>query len=306
MDPLIVLFGFGVGMLVATTGMGGGSLMTPLLILVFAVKPVVAIGTDLIYGAVTKTVGGWRHFRMGTVHMGTSLWLAVGSIPGAIMGVLALNRLRGAYGGKSFDKLVLVLVAGALIVTATAVLVRALLMRRVKETERVALSRRDRQVAVVTGLVIGFVLSVTSAGSGSLIAVVLILWFQMKPRQVVGTDVFHAAILLWVAGLAHLFDGNVNLSLAGNILLGSLPGVWIGTHYSARLPDDALRPALGIVLLASGLALISKAGYTISPVIIVGVPLAVAVSAYTLHRVRGGPARAAEHPPLLVPAQEPS
>jgi uncharacterized membrane protein YfcA len=306
MDPLIVLFGFGVGMLVATTGMGGGSLMTPLLILVFAVKPVVAIGTDLIYGAVTKTVGGWRHFRMGTVHMGTSLWLAAGSIPGAILGVLALDGLRGAYGGKSFDNLVLILVAAALIVTATAVLVRALLMRRVAERERVALSRRDRRVAVVTGLVIGFVLSVTSAGSGSLIAVVLILWFQMKPRQVVGTDVFHAAILLWVAGLAHLFDGNVNLGLAGNILLGSLPGVWLGTHYSARLPDDALRPALGIVLLASGLALISKAGYTISPVIIVGVPLAVAVVAYTLHRTRAPLGPAPEHPPVLVPVREPS
>jgi uncharacterized membrane protein YfcA len=305
-DPLIVLFGFGVGLLVATTGMGGGSLMTPLLILVFAVKPVVAIGTDLIYGAVTKTVGGWRHFRMGTVHLGTSLWLAVGSVPGAILGVLALDRLRGAYGGQSFDDLVLILVAAALIVTATAVLIRSVLMRRAHERERVELSRSDHVAAVVTGLVIGFVLSVTSAGSGSLIAVVLILWFHMKPRQVVGTDVFHAAILLWVAGLAHLFDGNVNLGLAANILVGSLPGVWIGTHYAARLPDDGLRPALGIVLLASGLALLNKAGYTISPVIIVGAPLAVAVLAVTLHRVRRPLAGAPDHPPVLVPAREPS
>ncbi len=306
MDPLIVLFGFGVGLLVATTGMGGGSLMTPLLILVFAVKPVVAIGTDLIYGAVTKTVGGWRHFRLGTVHMGTSLWLAVGSVPGAILGVLALNRLRSAYGGKSFDNLVLILVAAALLVTAVAVLVRALLMRRVNERERVALARRDKVVAVITGLVIGFVLSVTSAGSGSLIAVVLILWFQMKPRQVVGTDVFHAAILLWVAGLAHLFDGNVNLGLAANILVGSLPGVWIGTHYAARLPDDGLRPALGIVLLASGLALLSKAGASISPVLIVGVPVAVAVLAFTLHRARRPLTPTPEHPPVLVAAGESS
>ncbi|MCA1690149.1 MAG: sulfite exporter TauE/SafE family protein, partial [Actinobacteria bacterium] len=295
----------GVGMLVATTGMGGGSLMTPLLILVFAVKPVVAIGTDLIYGAVTKTVGGWRHFRMGTVHIGTSLWLAVGSVPGAIMGVIALDRLRSAYGGKGFDSLVLVLVAAALIVTATAVLIRSVLMRRVAERDRVGLSRADRVAAVVTGLVIGFVLAVTSAGSGSLIAVVLILWFQMKPRQVVGTDVFHAAILLWVAGLAHLFDGNVNLGLAGNILVGSLPGVWIGTHYSRRLPDDALRPILGIVLLASGLALLSKAGASISPVIIVGVPLSVAALAFTLQRARAGRA-APEHPPVLVAVRDPS
>jgi uncharacterized membrane protein YfcA len=159
--------------------------------------------------------------------------------------------------------------------------------------------------AVITGLVIGFVLAVTSAGSGSLIAVVLILWFQMKPRQVVGTDVFHAAILLWVAGLAHLFDGNVNLSLAGNILVGSLPGVWIGTHYSRRLPDDALRPILGIVLLASGLALLSKAGASISPVIIIGAPLTVAALAFALHRTRAGRA-AREHAPVLVAVREPS
>ncbi|MGI8802222.1 MAG: sulfite exporter TauE/SafE family protein [Solirubrobacteraceae bacterium] len=288
MDPLIVLFGLGVGMLVGTTGMGGGSLMTPLLILVFGVKPVLAIGTDLVYGAVTKTVGGWRHFRMGTVHMGTSLWLAVGSVPGAIGGVLALNTLRGTYGGQSFDDLVLVLVAGALLVTSVAVLGRALLVRRVSELEREdpELTRRDHVVAVITGLVIGFVLSVTSAGSGSLIAVVLIVWYRLTPRRVVGTDVFHAAILLWVAGLAHLFDGNVDLGLAANILIGSVPGVWLGARFSERLPADGLRPALGLVLLASGLALLSKSGVSISPVAIVSVPAAVGLVAYVIHRTR--------------------
>jgi len=296
MDPLIVLFGFGVGLLVATTGMGGGSLMTPLLILVFSVKPVVAIGTDLVYGAVTKTLGGWRHFRRGSVHMGTVMWLAVGSVPGAIIGVLALNRLRSVYGGKSFDNLVLVLVAVALIVTAVAVLIRELLAKRVVHREEIELTRRDHVVAVVTGLVIGFVLSVTSAGSGSLIAVVLILWFQLNPRRIVGTDVFHAAILLWVAGLAHLFDGNVNLGLAGNILVGSLPGVWIGTQYAHKLPETALRPILGIVLLASGLALLSKAGYALSPYVILGVPLTVAVVGYAVYRARA----------LLVPGPMPT
>jgi len=300
MDPLIVLFGFGVGLLVATTGMGGGSLMTPLLILVFAVKPVVAIGTDLIYGAVTKTLGGWRHFRRGSVHMGTVMWLAAGSVPGAIFGVLALNQLRSAYGGKSFDNLVLLLVAAALIVTAAAVLIREVLVDRVVHREEVDLKRRDHVVAVVTGLVIGFVLSVTSAGSGSLIAVVLILWFQMAPRRVVGTDVLHAAILLWVAGLAHLFDGNVNLGLAANILVGSLPGVWIGTQYAHKLPEHALRPILGIVLLASGLALLSKAGITLSPFVVLGVPLTVAVVGYAVYRARTFVA------PPPTPAREPS
>ena len=288
MDPLIVLFGLGVGLLVGTTGMGGGSLMTPLLIIVFGIKPVVAIGTDLIYGAVTKTVGGWRHLRMGTVHMSTSLWLAVGSIPGAIAGVLALDMLRAAYGGKQFDDLILVLVAIALMVTALAVLGRAVLMRRTVERERddFTLTRRDKIVAVATGVTIGFVLSVTSAGSGSLIAVVLIIWYRLTPRRVVGTDVLHAAVLLWVAGLAHLFSGNVDIGLAGNILIGSVPGVWIGAHFSQRLPDDGLRPALGLVLLASGLALLSKAGVSVPAAVIVGVPLALGVVALVVHRVR--------------------
>jgi uncharacterized membrane protein YfcA len=285
---LIALFGLGVGILVGTTGIGGGSLMTPLLIIVFGVKPVLAIGTDLVYGAVTKTVGGWRHLRMGTVHMSTSLWLAVGSVPGAIAGVLALDTLRQGYGGKAFDNLILILVAGALIVTSVAVLGRALLVKRVAELERedFALTRRDHVVAVVTGVVIGFVLSVTSAGSGSLIAVVLIVWYRLTPRRVVGTDVFHAAILLWVAGLAHLFDGNVDLGLAANIVVGSVPGVWLGTRLSQRLPDQGLRPALGIVLLASGLALLSKAGASIPPLAIIGGPLALAVLALVVHRAR--------------------
>jgi uncharacterized membrane protein YfcA len=300
MDPLIVLFGFGVGLLVGTTGMGGGSLMTPLLIIVFSVQPVVAIGTDLIYGAVTKTVGGFRHLRQGGVHMPTSAWLAVGSVPGAIIGVLALNALHDTFGHRSFDHFVLVAVAIALLATSLAVLARALIVRRVAERERAsfALSGADRAVAVTTGLLIGFVLSVTSAGSGSLIAVVLIAWFRLTPRRVVGTDVFHAAILLWVAGLAHLFDGNVDLGLAGNILIGSVPGVWIGARWSQRLPNDALRPALGIVLLASGLALLSKAGVGISAGIVVGAPLALAPCAYLLHRLRASalPAPAPERP----------
>ncbi|GAC1434026.1 MAG: hypothetical protein NVSMB51_00180 [Solirubrobacteraceae bacterium] len=296
MDPLLVLFGLGVGMLVGTTGMGGGSLMTPLLIIVFGVKPVLAIGTDLIYGAVTKTVGGWRHLRMGTVHMSTSLWLAVGSIPGAIVGVLTLDALRAAYGGKQFDDLVLVAVAVALLLTALAVLGRAVLMRRTVERERddFALTRRDKLVAVATGLTIGFVLSVTSAGSGSLIAVVLIIWYRLTPRRVVGTDVLHAAVLLWVAGIAHLLSGNVDLGLAANILIGSVPGVWLGAHFSQRLPDDGLRPALGLVLLASSLALLSKAGAAVPGAVIVGVPAALGVVALAVHRVRS-------HAPMPVP-----
>jgi uncharacterized membrane protein YfcA len=287
MDPLIVFFGLGVGILVGTTGMGGGSLMTPLLILFAGIQPVIAIGTDLAYGAVTKTVGGWRHFRKDTVDLRLALWLGVGSIPGAIGGVWLLDVLHSTY-GKDFDTIVLVLVAAALSITGIAVLWRALFMPRLvaRERETLDMERRHKVAAVVMGLAIGFVLGVTSAGSGSLIAVGLILVYRLSPRRVVGTDVFHAAILLWVAGIAHFVSGNVDLALAGNILVGSIPGVWLGVTLSTSLPANGLRPALGIVLLAGALGLLSKAGAEIPAAAIVGVPVALALLAGGLHVLR--------------------
>jgi uncharacterized protein len=127
MDPAIVLFGLGVGVLVGTTGMGGGSLMTPLLILVFGIKPVVAVGTDLSYAAVTKTVGGWRHWRAGTVDGRLAFWLAVGSCPAALAGVYVLNGLRDVY-GDGFDDFLIISIAGAILLTGALVLLRALVL----------------------------------------------------------------------------------------------------------------------------------------------------------------------------------
>jgi uncharacterized membrane protein YfcA len=302
-DPLIVFFGLGVGVLVGTTGMGGGSLMTPLLILFAGIQPVIAIGTDLAYGAVTKTVGGWRHFRKDTVDLRLALWLGVGSIPGAIGGVWLLDVLHHAY-GKEFDTIVLVMVAAALSITGVAVLWRALFMPRMiaRERETLDMETRHKVAAVVMGLAIGFVLGVTSAGSGSLIAVGLILVYRLTPRRVVGTDVFHAAILLWVAGIAHLVSGNVDLALAGNILVGSLPGVWLGVTLSTRLPANGLRPALGIVLLASALGLLSKAGAAIPAAAIVSVPAGLGVLAWALHRLRARPPQAAARRPIASEA----
>jgi uncharacterized protein len=278
MDPAIILFGLGVGVLVGTTGMGGGSLMTPLLILVFGIKPVVAVGTDLAYAAVTKTVGGWRHWRKGTVNQRLAAWLAVGSCPGALGGVWLLDRLRAAY-GADFDDIMLVLIAGALLLTGLLVLLRALVLAdsHRREREDLVMETRHKVAAVVLGLSIGFVLGITSAGSGTLIAVGLILGFRLTPHRVVGTDVAHAAVLLWVAAAAHVVSGNVDFGLAGTILLGSVPGVWIGANLATRLPEQGLRPALGIVLLASGLALLGKAGLELPAAVLIGVPLGLAL-----------------------------
>jgi uncharacterized protein len=287
MDPAIILFGLGVGVLVGTTGMGGGSLMTPLLILVFGVKPVVAVGTDLAYAAVTKTVGGWRHFRKGTVFPRMAFWLAVGSCPGALAGVWLLDRLREAW-GENFDTFMLLSIGGALLLTGGLVLLRALALADHAARERGAfrMEGRHKVAAVALGGSIGFVLGITSAGSGTLIAIGLILGFRLSPRRVVGTDVAHAAVLLWVAALGHLASGNVDFGLAGTILLGSIPGVWIGANLASRLPEHGLRPALGIVLLTSGLALLGKAGLELHPVVLVGVPLVLAVLSVAILRRR--------------------
>lgn len=304
MDPLIVLFGLGVGVLVGLTGMGGGSLMTPVLILVFGYNPVTAVGTDLAYGAVTKTVGGWKHFRQRTVHFPLSMWMGVGSVPAAIGGVYVLHVLEHRY-GNSFDNALLVAVAAALMFTGLAVLARALFLPKLVQRERhdFVLTRRDKIAAVVLGVFVGFVLGATSAGSGSLIAVGLIMIFRLVPTRVVGTDVFHAAILLWAAALAHVVAGNVDFGLAGTILIGSVPGVYLGSHMSVRVPVGTLRLGLGIVLIGAALGLLSKAGAGIPPAVIAAAPvlLAVIVAWQQFHwrprRLRGNDAP----DPLLVP-----
>jgi uncharacterized membrane protein YfcA len=286
MDPLIVLFGLGVGVMVGTTGVGGGSLMTPALILVFNTKPTVAIGTDLAYAAVTKTVGGWRHLRNGTVDLATSAWLAVGSVPGALGGVYVLHVLERSFGKHSFDDLVLTLVAVALLITGVAVLARALFMREREDVDSVVFGPREKAAAILLGLTVGFVLGLTSAGSGSLIAVGLILIFGLAPRRIVGTDVFHAAILLWAASIAHIVSGNVDFGLAGNILVGSIPGVWVGSALAIRLPEGALRPALGVVLVAAGLALLQKGGVDFPIFLIFALPAALGAALGAVHYTR--------------------
>jgi uncharacterized protein len=287
MDPMIVAFGLGVGILVGLTGIGGGSLMTPLLVLFAGIPPVVAIGTDLAYGAVTKTLGGWRHWRKGTVDISVSMWLAVGSVPGALVGVWLLDRLHATY-GKSFEPLLLGSIAVVLLLVSLTILGRALFMPKLVARERhsVQQTRRTKFTAAGMGAVLGIILGVTSVGSGALIGLVLILVFQLTPHRVVGTDVFHAAILLWAAGLAHWVSGNVDFVLMGTILAGSLPGVWIGTQLITTVPASGLRPALGCVLLASALGVLSKAGVAVPPEVLVGLPLAAGLAAYTLSRAR--------------------
>jgi uncharacterized membrane protein YfcA len=288
-DPLLILFGLGVGLLVGMTGIGGGSLMTPLLIIVIGVQPVTAIGSDLAYGAVTKTVGGIKHFRQRTVAIRLSTWMAVGSVPAAVLGVYVLEALERAYGGD-FESLLLTMVAAAVLFSGVATLVRAVFLTKLIERERrgFRLTKKDRIVAASVGVFVGFVLGITSAGSGALIAVALIYIFRLVPTRVVGTDVFHAALLLWAAAIAHIVAGNVDYALVGTILLGSLPGVWFGSHMSVRLPTGALRTALGVVLIGAGLGLLTKAGAAIPAPLIAAVPIVLILLIATTELARRG------------------
>src|SRR3954452_220392 len=292
MDTRVIAFGLGVGILVGLTGIGGGSLMTPLLVIFIGTNPGGAVGTDIAYGAVTKTLGGWRHWRSGTVDMGLSKWLAFGSVPGSVAGVLLMSHLHHVH-GDSFNDTLLWVVAGVLGMTALITLARGLFLAALgaRGRDEVALDPAVKAGAVVLGLVLGFALGMTSVGSGALVGLALILVFRLTPHRVVGTDVFHAAIMLWAAGLTQLLVGNIDWALFGTILIGSLPGVWIGEHLSRRVPAAALRPALGCVMLGSALGVASKAGLDLSAWAILGPPVAVGALAYGLQWVRANDRR---------------
>lgn len=285
MDPLIILFGLGVGVLIGMTGVGGGSLMTPLLILVFGTKPVVAIGTDLAYGAITKTLGGWRHLRKGTVDLGLTLWMSAGSWPGAIVGVLVIEFIQDRY-GDDFETFMLTSLGVALFLVGGALLVRALFLRRLiaQEREEVPMTRGAKLTAVPLGFLLGAILGLTSVGSGALIGLALILVFKLTPQRVVGTDVFHAAGLLWVAGLMHMLFGNIDYGLMANILVGSLPGVWIGTNLMSYVPTAGLRIGLAIVLFASAFGILQKAGADYGLGVVIGVPILMGIASFFIYR----------------------
>lgn len=309
-DPVIVLFGLGVGILIGLTGIGGGALMTPLLIIVLGIHPLVAVGSDLTYGALTKTVGGYKHLRKKTVDLAVAKWLGYGGVPGSLGGVLLADRLHHVY-GKSFDQTLIACIAGALIIVAIVVMVRTLLLSHLAEREQsdYSFTRRAELAAIALGFVLGMILGMTSVGSGALIGVAMIVIFRLTPQRVAGSSVFLAALLLWVAGLAQVVSGNVDYGLVGNILIGSIPGVWIGAHFVDRVPDQALRVTLSAVLLGSALAMVNNAGGHMPVAVIFGAPLAVGVAGGLLElrsrarerkrAVRASAAVAAGGPPLV-------
>ena len=258
MDWKLSLAGLLVGLLVGVTGMGGGSLMTPLLVLFFGFKPSIAIGTDIVHGAIFKSFGAAQHRRMGHVHARLTAWMLLGSAPFSLMGVAVSWWLKKEY-GEGYEDTAKAILGIALVVCGIAFLVKAYI-HSYPEDKPFILARRDRVIAVVTGVVGGFVVGLTSVGSGTLFGLVMLIAFPLTAVKIVGTDIFHAAVLLTVAGAGQLVAGHVDLGATGWLLIGSVPGVLIGGRLTLRLPDRALRIALAATLTLSGVKLLDPPG----------------------------------------------
>jgi uncharacterized membrane protein YfcA len=244
------LGGLLIGILVGMTGMGGGSLMTPMLILLFGFNPKTAVGTDILHGAVFKSFGAWRHRQLGNVHVPLALWMLVGSAPLSLVGVQIASSFSDAT-QSTMGKVV----GGALIVGGLGFAVKTFLHGYTGDAP-LHLSRRDRTLAVAIGASCGFVVGLTSVGSGTFFGLAMLLLFPLTAQRIVGTDMLHAALLLWVAGAGHLLHGNVDLHAMAWLLVGSIPGVLLGSHLSIRVPERALRVVFAFVLVLSGIKLV--------------------------------------------------
>jgi uncharacterized membrane protein YfcA len=251
----LVLAGLLVGTLVGISGMGGGSLMTPLLVIAFGFQPAVAVGTDLLHGAIFKTVGAIRHQRLGTVQARLSGWMLLGSAPMSLVGVACATWLKHRYGGGAQSAQGIVLGA-ALLLGGVGLALKGLIPFRESSDAAFVMHRRDRIAAVLIGLGGGFIVGLTSVGSGVFFGLTMLFVFPLRSVKVVGTDILHAAALLWVAGFGHLIAGNVDLHAVGWLLIGSVPGVLIGSQVAVRLPDRSLRLVMATALAASGIKLI--------------------------------------------------
>jgi len=258
LNPYLTLTGLLVGFLVGLTGMGGGALMTPILILLFGFKPTLAIGTDIAYAAITKVFGSWRHVKQGSVDLPLSLWLALGSVPSGLLGASLVHAL-GVRGGDVVDAVLYRAIGTALVVVGVLLVVRLLMKAPVAtRTTNLPLSTRRKLATIAIGATTGFIIGLTSVGSGTLLAMALILFYPIAASRIVGTDVFHATILLGATGIAQFHYGNVDVWMVASLLLGSVPGVIAGSHLTIKTPTKALRACLAVVLFLSGLAMLAK------------------------------------------------
>lgn len=252
------LSGFVIGFIVGVTGVGGGSLMTPLLIMVFNIPPATAVGTDLLYAALTKSGGAWVHGRRGTVHWQLVGRLAMGSVPATLITILILNTVDAA--NELLSEIITTTLGMALLLTAIALLFRQQLIQMAKAHFGFLVEWRNRYIVAVTiliGAILGVLVTITSVGAGALGMVMLLMLYPRMPAvTLVGSDIAHAVPLTLIAGLGHAYMGTVDYVLLASLLLGSLPGIYFGSHVGGYIPDRILRPILATILSIIGVKLI--------------------------------------------------
>ena len=253
LDLWMSLAGLIVGVVVGLTGMGGGALMTPILVILFGVQPLAAVSSDLVAAVVMKPVGGGIHFRKGTVHFGLVRWLALGSVPSAFLGSYIISRVH-------VEDTIKTLLGAVLLVAAGAMLVKAMLGARRRgglEGEAATAVHVKRGATLAIGIVGGLIVGMTSVGSGSLMIVVLMMIYpRLAMKELVGTDLVQAVPLVLSAAIGHAIFGDLQLAITGSLLIGSIPGVIIGANLSARARDAYIRPVLISVLALSALKLL--------------------------------------------------
>jgi uncharacterized membrane protein YfcA len=295
------LTGLLIGVLVGLTGMGGGSLLTPILVILFGFKPTLAVGTDVLHGAIFKTFGAVRHRRLGTVHARLTLWMFLGSGPMSLLGVGLATWLKNHYGDGA-QSVEAYAVGAALVVGGIGLALKTFIDRGVQASDApFLLTRRDKWIAFTIGAVCGFVVGLTSVGSGTFFGLIMVFVFPLTIPKIVGTDIFHAAALLWVAGVGHLFAGNVDLRTMAWLLTGSIPGVLLSSQLTLKVPERALRLGLAGVLFLSGLKLVNvpQANWIILAGFVVGgTALATWEIRSALERRRGERSALATQPPL--------
>ena len=254
MDLAQVISGFAVGAIVGITGVGGGSLMTPLLVLVFGIAPATAVGTDLLYAAITKSGGTLVHARRGNVDWRIVGRLAAGSLPTAAITLFLVARFApGGLGGAAH--IIKFSLGVALLLTAVALVFRRRLQAWAQQHDVDALpAHRRNRLTVIAGIVLGTLVSLSSVGAGALgVAALFFLYPKLPALRIVGADLAHAVPLTLVAGLGHWWLGSIDWTLLGTLLAGSLPGIFVGSHFASRIPERVLRPTLaGMLILVGG------------------------------------------------------
>jgi uncharacterized membrane protein YfcA len=258
------LAGLFVSVLVGMTGMGGGSLMTPILILLFNFDAKVAVGTDILHGAIFKSFGAARHRMLGTVHARLALWMLAGSAPLSLLGVQVAHRIDVEQLQRA--------VGVALIVGGLGFLIKTFVHGHSSDAPFI-LRRGDKIAAVLLGATGGFIVGLTSVGSGTFFGLAMLFLYPLTAYKIVGTDMFHAAMLLWVTGMAYLIHGDVNTHAMVWLLVGSIPGVLLGSQIGVNVPERGLRVGFGCVLILSGIKVcgVPNATYVIAAMLALGV-----------------------------------